>query len=48
MINQRVFAIPTGVALIGLGYALWREQRTPATRPLTSTTTAQLDPAGVK
>ncbi|MBA3020912.1 hypothetical protein [Propionicimonas sp.] len=27
-INQRLFAIPTGVALIGLGYSLWR-QRTP-------------------
>ena len=27
-LNQRLFAIPVGVALIGLGYSLWREQRT--------------------
>ncbi len=27
-INPRFFAIPTGVALIGLGLSLWREQRT--------------------
>lgn len=27
-INPRLFAIPTGVALIGLGYSLWRQQRT--------------------
>lgn len=28
MINERLFAVPTGVALIGLGYSLWH--RTPA------------------
>ncbi|MFZ0529994.1 MAG: hypothetical protein WAL91_05605 [Propionicimonas sp.] len=27
-INQRLFAVPTGVALVGLGYSLWRQQRT--------------------
>lgn len=27
-INQRLFAIPTGVALIALGSSLWRRQRT--------------------
>ncbi len=47
-INERVFALPTGVALVGLGYSLWREQRTPATRPLPSTVSSQLDPAGAK
>jgi hypothetical protein len=26
-INPRFFAVPTGVALIGLGYSLWRQQR---------------------
>lgn len=31
---ERLFAIPTGAALIGLGYSLWREQRTPAARPI--------------
>ena len=31
---QRLFAIPASVALIGLGYSLWREQRThKASRP---------------
>ncbi|PFG16258.1 hypothetical protein ATK74_0792 [Propionicimonas paludicola] len=29
-INQRLFAIPTGLALIALGYSLWRESRNPA------------------
>jgi hypothetical protein len=29
-VNERVFAIPTGIALVGLGYSLWREQRTAA------------------
>lgn len=29
-LNFRLFAVPTGVALIGLGYSLWRMQRTPA------------------
>ncbi|MGV8908130.1 MAG: hypothetical protein ACOH1Y_04050 [Propionicimonas sp.] len=27
-ISPRLFAIPTGVALVGLGYSLWRRQRT--------------------
>jgi hypothetical protein len=47
-INQRLFAIPTGVALVGLGYSLWREQRTPAVVPLASTVSSQLDPAGAR
>jgi hypothetical protein len=47
-VNQRLFAIPTGVALIGLGYSLWREQRTPEARPAPSTVGAELDPAGAK
>ena len=47
-VNQRLFAVPTGVALIGLGYSLWREQRTPAARPMPSTVSSQLDPAGAK
>jgi hypothetical protein len=29
-INERVFAIPTSIALIGLGYSLWRDQRATA------------------
>lgn len=47
-VNQRLFAVPTGVALIGLGYSLWREQRIPAARPVPSTVSPQLDPAGAK
>jgi len=47
-INQRLFAIPTSVALIGLGYSLWRGQRTPATATVPSTVSSQLDPAGAK
>ena len=47
-INQRLFAIPTGVALVGLGYSLWREQRTPAARPVPSSAGSPLDPAGAR
>ena len=47
-VNERLFAIPTGVALVGLGYSLWREQRTPAARPMPSPVSSQLDPAGAK
>jgi hypothetical protein len=44
---QRLFAVPVSVALIGLGYSLWRDQRTPAGESVTSNT-AQLDPAGAR
>ena len=47
-VSFRLFAIPTGVALVGLGYSLWREQRTPAPLPTTGTVHSQLDPAGAK
>jgi hypothetical protein len=45
---ERLFAIPTGVALIGLGYSLWRQQRTPAARPVPSPVSSQLEPAGAR
>ena len=45
---QRPFAVPVSVALIGLGYSLWREQRTPTAQPLHSPASSQLDPAGAK
>jgi hypothetical protein len=45
---QRLFALPVSVALIGLGYSLWREQRTQSSRPLAGTDTSQLDPAGAR
>ena len=47
-LTQRLFAIPVGVALIGLGYSLWRQQRTSATRPTAALADAQLDPTGVQ
>jgi hypothetical protein len=47
-LTQRLFAIPVGVALIGLGYSLWREQRTPTVRPLPSSVSPELDPVDAK
>jgi hypothetical protein len=47
-VNFRLFAIPTGVALVGLGYSLWRDQRTPAALPLSIPGAPQLDLAGSK
>ena len=39
MVNQRLFAVPNGIAMIGLGWSLWREQRSAAVEPVTSATT---------
>ena len=39
MVNQRLFAVPNGVALIGLGWSLWREQRAAAAEPVTTPST---------
>ncbi len=47
-VNFRLFAIPTGIALVGLGYSLWREQRTPTARPVPDAVNAELDLAGAK
>ena len=49
--TQRLFVLPVAVALIGLGYSLWRDQRAHAVRPLPSplnTATPQRDPAGAR
>ncbi len=46
-VNERLFALPTGVALIGLGYGLWRDQRTGALIPSPSPA-PRLDPAGTR
>jgi hypothetical protein len=43
---ERLFAVPTGVAMIGLGYSLWRLRRTATDRPVTTGT--RLDPAGAR
>jgi hypothetical protein len=47
-INERLFALPIGVALVGLGYSLWREQRTPAALPVRRPVSARFDPAGAR
>lgn len=47
-VNFRLFAIPTGVALVGLGYSLWRAQRVRTAPPTLSRVSAELDPAGAK
>lgn len=48
MVNQRLFAVPNGIAMIGLGWSLWREKRSTATDVVPSTARAQLDPAGAR
>ena len=45
-LTQRLFAVPAGVALIGLGYSLWRDQRT--TKSLSGPVGSALDPAGAR
>jgi hypothetical protein len=47
-INERLFAVPPSVAMIGLGLSLWRLQRTPVTAPRPTAAAAQLDPAGAR
>ena len=47
-LTQRLFAIPVSVALVGLGYSLWREQRTQNTRSRSSPVSSQLDPTDAK
>jgi hypothetical protein len=46
--HERLFALPTGFALIGLGYSLWREQRTPAALPVLNPVSRQLGAVGAK
>jgi hypothetical protein len=48
MVNQRLFAVVNGIAMISLGWSLWREQRAAAVEPVTSTVDARLDPAGAR
>jgi hypothetical protein len=45
---ERLFAIPTGLALVGLGYSLWRAQRTSAALPVLNPVSSNLDPVGVR
>ncbi|MDQ6774626.1 MAG: hypothetical protein M3071_00045 [Actinomycetota bacterium] len=43
---NRPFAVPTGVALIGLGISLWRDQRN--TAPQTAPATSRVEPVAVR
>jgi hypothetical protein len=47
-LTQRLFAVPAGVALVGLGFSLWRDQRTAAARSLPTSAGSQLEPADAK
>ena len=45
---QRLLAVPTGAAFVGLGYSLWREQRTLAARTTLDPVAAHIDAVGAK
>jgi hypothetical protein len=47
-VNERLFAVPIGVALIGLGVALWREQRIRTARPSAATDDSRLNTSHVE
>src|SRR4051794_40506934 len=47
-VNERLFAVPIGVALIAMGVSLWLDQRTSTARPAAVSSTTELDPAGAK
>jgi hypothetical protein len=45
---ERLFALPTGLALVGLGYSLWREQHTLAAATTLNPVSSHLDAVGTK
>jgi hypothetical protein len=45
---ERLFAFPTGIALVGLGWSLWRTQRSHVARNVSGTVRTQLDPVGAR
>ena len=48
-VNFRLFALPIGVAMVGLGYSLWREGRAGTAGPVAPTNAgARHDLAGAK
>ena len=47
-LNFRLFALPIGVAMIGLGYSLWSEGRNRTALPAPGSVSAQRDLAGTK
>jgi hypothetical protein len=44
----RMLAVPVGLALAGLGYSLWRGERTAAGRSLPGVRSSRLDPVGAE
>lgn len=44
----RYAAVPMGIALVGLGYSLWSDQREAATAPLPDSSSARLDLAAAE
>jgi hypothetical protein len=42
---ERLFALPTGLALVALGYSLWHDQRAPAAPPILDPVSSPLDAA---
>lgn len=47
-VNFRLFALPIGVAMVGLGYSLWSEGRSRATQPATTADSSRRDLAGAR
>jgi hypothetical protein len=47
-VNERLFAVPTGVALVGLGYSLWRGRHTADVGTQPQAAAVPLDPAGTR
>lgn len=47
-VNDRLFAVPIGVALIGLGYSLWNGLRTTAGRTLPGAVSSPVQPEAAK
>ncbi|HXD82014.1 MAG TPA: hypothetical protein VNU27_10610 [Candidatus Acidoferrum sp.] len=45
---ERLFAFPTGLALVALGYSLWRDQRGPAAQSVLNPVSSRLDAVGAK
>ena len=48
MVNQRLFAVVNGIAMIGLGWSLWREQRSPGVDSAVRVAAAQRHPASTR
>ena len=45
---ERLFAFPTGLALVALGYSLWRDQRAPAAASTLNPVSSHLEAVAAK